>query len=248
MNRLARKPVAKTWHKKHLAHLAKTETRLNLFESSLLAHSAELLRIAFECHRQNVSLYRDAGFRISTGTPIIRNGRIGVVFCAAALECAVNTVLAVLCMRTKPRRQQGLLMESVGQFRNQDAARALRRFFPDFRLFDKPEYQELFSARNEILHARPRYHENYVADIATKGPPRIITKWTKRLLGSVTESTSWVIELPNYLEFALQILEGLIDRLKMPLPNKLPKMRTDHPILEIRRNATKHRGQKRATG
>ncbi len=248
VNRLTRKPGAESWYKKHIAYLAKMENRLNVFESSVLGHSAELLRIAFECHRQNAVLYRDAAFRISTGTPMIRNGRIGVVFCAAALECAVSTVLAVLCMRTKPRIQRGLLMESVVRFRNPDATRTLRMFFPDFRLFDKPELQELFSTRNEILHARPRYYEDYVGHVATKGPPRIITRWTKSLSGPVTESTSWVTELPKYLELALQILEGLAGRLKVPVRGKLPKMRKDHPILEMRRYEAKHRRRRRASG
>jgi hypothetical protein len=247
MKRLPRDPRAEGWYKKHIAYLGKMESRLNVFESSLLRHSAELLLIAFECHRQNAASYRDAGFRISTGTAMIRHGRIGVVFCAAALECAISTVLAVLCMRTKPRIQRGLLMESVGGFRNRDATRALRMFFPNFRLFDKPELQELFSSRNEILHARPRYYEDYAGHIANKGPARMITKWTKSLSTPVTESTLWVTELPKYLDLALQILESLAQRLRVPVRGKLPKMRKDHPILEMRKYEAKHGRRRRAS-
>ena len=131
------------------------EARLNGFDSSPLRHSAELLRIAFDSHRQNAISYRAAGSRISTGSAMITNGRAGIVFCAAALECAISTVVALLCMRAKPRIQRGLLMESVARSTNRDTIRALRMFFPDFRVFDKPELQELFTFRNEFSTRDP---------------------------------------------------------------------------------------------
>lgn len=240
MKQLPRNSRSEAWYRKHIAYLGKMEARLNDFASSPLRHSAELLRIAFDSHRQNAISYRAAGFRISTGSAMITNGRIGVVFCAAALECAISTVVALLCMRAKPRIQRGLLMESIARSTNRDMIRTLRMFFPDFRLFDKPELQELFTFRNEILHARPRYNEDYAGHLSSTNPPRIITKWTRSLSTPVTESTAWVSELPKYLGLGLEILEALAEKLRGSVRGKLPKMRKDHPILEMRKSKAKH--------
>jgi hypothetical protein len=229
-------------HEMHIAFLEKMGDRIEVLEASPLGTAARLLRVAFECHRQNATDYRDAGFRISTGTRMIRSGQIGIVFCAAALECAISTALAALCMGTKPLVQRGLLMELVVGLRNKDAIRALRRFFPDLKLFDRSELQELFTSRNEILHARPEYYEDYVMHVARDGPPRTITKWSKSLRLPPTESATWVIELPKYLDLAVQIVEDLVIRLQTPLGGKLPKMRKDHPITKMRELEAKHGG------
>jgi hypothetical protein len=127
-------------------------------------------------------------------------------------------------------------MESLAGFRNRDVTRALRLFFPDLTLLDKPELQDLFGARNAILHARPRYYEDYAGHVSDTDPPRIITKWTRSLTTPLTESTGWVTELPKYLELGLQLIEALAEKLRVPTRAKLPRMRKDHPILEMRRH------------
>ncbi len=222
------------WHEKHLEYLARMQSHLSVLEDMVLGPSARLLRIALDCQKQNVTWFRQAGFRISSGSPMFRNGQIGIVFSAAAVESAMNTALAVLCTEAKPRVQRALLMEAVVKLRNRETAQALKRFFPDLSPLDQSDFQELFSSRNEILHARPEYYENYAVHVATEGPLRATTKWTKSLRGSATEDRRWVTELPRYLAFALQIVERLTGKLGKPAGSKLPKMRKNHPILRMR--------------
>lgn len=226
----------------HASHIAQLEQRLKLLRNSELAGSVGLLSIAFESHKRNIELYRAAGFKISSGSEMFDNGRIGIVFSAAALESAVSTVLAIVCMSAKPRIQRALLMEGISMLRNPEVIRSLRKCFPNMPIFDRPQLQNLFETRNAIIHARPNYHEDYVAGVAAK-KPRFIVKWTRFIRGPSLEDTNWITDLPLYLDLSVEILEKLIMNLRKRPITGLPNVRRDHPLREKGRKKQEKAGK-----
>jgi hypothetical protein len=236
------------WHKGFLKYLDELGGRLIKLKTTDLVSSVSLLQVALDFTLENGRIYKEEGFRILPGSRLYRNGRAGVVFCAASIESTVSTALVVRFMDTKPRVQRQLLMDSVVRWNNLDILRAFRKFYPDMNIFDHPILQEILTTRNSILHARPDYSEDYVAHVATAGPPRTITKWTRRLLLPARENSIWVTELPRYVDFTVELFEQINARIAHPGMRGLPKMRKDHPILKMRQYEAEIRGKKIVTG
>jgi len=209
-------------------------------------HAADLLTMALDFHVENVEHYRAAGNRISTdNAALFRGARSGIVFCAAAVECALSTTIALLCRDTTPRIPRGLLMEYVTTLRDHGRRRdVLRALLPDVdRLFNQREMQELLRTRNVILHAQAEYSEDYVVRPSWEDM-RIVTAWSRSLTLPVALDAEWVRNLPRYVVLAVELMERLVAGMAAPRP-RLPKMRDDHPIRQMRNHERANREPRR---
>jgi len=115
----------------------------------------------------------------------VYHGLIVNVFCACAIEAAVNSFILIrVCFYTVKRIRdlfKRVILDNMKRLNIGDKLAVVDSLFPGLNLEGRRDIKALFSFRNRIMHFSGKYFEGKVKTVPERGKLRVITEYKRQI-------------------------------------------------------------------